>query len=96
MKQEFLHEQRWQLNQIGFHGKEINRHLQQYWPALNITPGSRVFLPLCGKSNDLLWLLAQGYCLLSIIPSSKCRGHRSVYRHRKYRHFTAVGAILSY
>ncbi|MFZ2170906.1 MAG: thiopurine S-methyltransferase [Methylococcaceae bacterium] len=60
MHQEFWHE-RWQLNQIGFHSEEINCHLQKYWPAWNIAPGSRVFVPLCGKSNDMLWLLAQGY-----------------------------------
>jgi thiopurine S-methyltransferase len=65
MQQEFWHE-RWQLNQIGFHSEEINRHLQQYWPALNIMPDSRVFLPLCGKSNDILWLFAQGYDVIGV------------------------------
>ena len=65
MQQEFWHE-RWQLNQIGFHNEEINRHLQQYWPTLKITPGSRVFVPLCGKSNDMLWLLSQGYEVIGV------------------------------
>jgi thiopurine S-methyltransferase len=60
MQKEFWHE-RWQLNQIGFHSEEINRHLQQHWPALNMAPSGRVFVPLCGKSKDMLWLLAQGY-----------------------------------
>ncbi len=59
MQREFWHE-RWQLNQIGFHSEEINLHLQQYWPILNIASGSRVFVPLCGKSKDMLWLLTQG------------------------------------
>jgi thiopurine S-methyltransferase len=65
MQQEFWHE-RWQLNQIGFHSDEINRHLQHFWPSLNIAAGSRVFVPLCGKSNDLLWLLAQGYEVIGV------------------------------
>jgi len=65
MQQEFWHE-RWQLNQIGFHNEEINRHLQQYWPTLKITPGSRVFVPLCGKSKDMLWLLARGYEVIGV------------------------------
>lgn len=65
MQQEFWHE-RWEQNQIGFHNEEVNRHLQQFWPALNVTPGSRVFVPLCGKSHDLLWLRAQGYEVIGV------------------------------
>lgn len=53
--------QRWEQNQIGFHNLEINPLLQGFWPALAVNPGRRVFAPLCGKSKDLLWLLAQGY-----------------------------------
>ena len=65
MQQEFWHE-RWQLNQIGFHSEKVNHHLQQNWPALSITPGKRVFVPLCGKSNDMLWLLAQGHEVIGV------------------------------
>jgi len=65
MQQEFWHE-RWQLNQIGFHSEEINRHLQKIWPALNVVPSCRVFVPLCGKSNDMLWLLAQGHEVIGV------------------------------
>jgi thiopurine S-methyltransferase len=57
MHQEFWLE-RWQQDQIGFHSADINRHLQQHWFALDIAPGSRVFVLLFGKSNDILWLLA--------------------------------------
>ncbi len=65
MQQEFWHE-RWQLNQIGFHNQEINGHLQHNWPTLNIAAGRRVFVPLCGKSNDMLWLLAQGFEVIGV------------------------------
>jgi thiopurine S-methyltransferase len=65
MQHEFWH-QRWQQNQIGFHSDEINRHLQQQWPKLGVEPNSRVFVPMCGKSNDMLWLLAQGYQVLGV------------------------------
>jgi thiopurine S-methyltransferase len=65
MQQEFWHE-RWQLNQIGFHSEEMNRHLQRNWPALTISAGSRVFVPMCGKSNDMLWLLAQGFEVIGV------------------------------
>jgi thiopurine S-methyltransferase len=65
MNQEFWHE-RWQQNQIGFHCEDINPHLQKIWPALNIASGSRVLVPLCGKSNDMLWLLAQGVEVIGV------------------------------
>lgn len=65
MQHEFWH-QRWQQNQIGFHSDEINPHLQQQWPKLGVEPNSRVFVPMCGKSNDMLWLLAQGYHVVGV------------------------------
>ncbi len=58
--------ERWQQSQIGFHCEEINPHLQRFWPILNVAPGSPVFVPLCGKSNDMLWLLAQGYEVIGV------------------------------
>lgn len=65
MHAEFWHE-RWQQNQIGFHNDEINPHLEQYWPALAIAEGSRVFVPLCGKSTDMLWLLSQDLRVMGV------------------------------
>jgi len=51
-------QQRWQNNQIGFHQSDINKLLRKHWPALTRTLGSdgEVFVPLCGKSRDMLWL----------------------------------------
>jgi len=54
-------QQRWADNQIGFHQAQVNPYLQKYWPALGLVPGSRVLVPLCGKSLDLAWLAGQGY-----------------------------------
>ena len=65
MQKEFWQE-RWQQNQIGFHSEEINHHLLKVWPALNIAPGSRVFVPFCGKSKDMLWLQAQGFEVIGV------------------------------
>ncbi|MEQ1530775.1 MAG: thiopurine S-methyltransferase [Methylococcales bacterium] len=65
MQQEFWLE-RWQQNQIGFHSEEINRHLQTYWPTLNVSKEALVFVPLCGKSIDMLWLLAQGFEVIAV------------------------------
>lgn len=58
--------ERWERNQIGFHEDEVNTHLQAFWPAVGLPPGSRVFVPLCGKSRDLLWLRAQGHQVVGV------------------------------
>ena len=65
MHPDFWHE-RWQNRQIGFHRDEAHPYLTQFWPTLGIAPGSRVFVPLCGKSNDLLWLRAQGHEVVGV------------------------------
>lgn len=65
MRARFWHE-RWQQNQIGFHQDEINPYLQNYWPKLQVPEGAKVFVPLCGKSIDMLWLRAEGYQVLGV------------------------------
>ena len=58
--------ERWEKNQIGFHEQEINSHLQEFLATLNIPKGSTIFVPLCGKSRDILWLLSQGYQVIAV------------------------------
>lgn len=53
--------ERWEQGQIGFHERDINNHLQKFWDSSNIQASSHVFIPLCGKSKDILWLLSEGY-----------------------------------
>lgn len=65
MQHEFWLE-RWKQNQIGFHKQEINPYLQYYWSRLAVSQGDRVFVPLCGKSNDMLWLRAMGYQVVGV------------------------------
>lgn len=60
MHHEFWHN-KWQKNEIGFHLPEANPLLVNYFPALQLKPGSRIFVPLCGKTLDIHWLLAQGF-----------------------------------
>jgi thiopurine S-methyltransferase len=52
---------RWENMQIGFHEGDVNRMLAAHIGALGLYPGARIFLPLCGKTRDIAWLLAQGY-----------------------------------
>ncbi len=53
--------QRWEANLIGFHGSQPNPLLVAYFNALALTKGSRIFVPLCGKTLDIGWLLSNGY-----------------------------------
>lgn len=52
---------KWERNEIGFHGSEAHPLLREHFDALALAPGSRIFLPLCGKTLDIHWLLAQGH-----------------------------------
>jgi thiopurine S-methyltransferase len=60
---DFWH-QRWRDNQIGFHQSRATPLLEQYWDAIEVPAGGRVFVPLCGKSLDLLWLAGRGHRVL--------------------------------
>ncbi len=60
MKTNYWH-QKWERGDIGFHENEANPLLIEHFEKLNLAKGSRVFLPLCGKSRDAAWLLASGY-----------------------------------
>ena len=53
--------QKWKKNDIGFHKSEANPILVKYFKELSLVKGSRVFLPLCGKTLDIPWLLSNGY-----------------------------------
>ncbi|HLN48942.1 MAG TPA: thiopurine S-methyltransferase [Steroidobacteraceae bacterium] len=65
MQSEFWHE-RWRTGQIGFHQSSVDRNLKRHWPALRLGVGSRVFVPLCGKSLDMLWLRDQGHPVIGV------------------------------
>ena len=40
--------------------------LEQHWNALALPASSRVFVPLAGKSLDMLWLAARGHRVLGV------------------------------
>ena len=58
--------ERWEREEIGFHQDEVNPYLRQYWQELHLARGSVVFVPLCGKSSDMLWLREQGHQVLGV------------------------------
>ncbi len=70
MNNDFWNE-RWQKNEIGFHRKSINHYLVNHWQTLGSSPNDSVFVPLCGKSVDLIWLAKQCRSVLAIELSMK-------------------------
>lgn len=56
----FWHD-KWANREIAFHQSATHALLVRHLPALGLAPHSRVFVPLCGKTLDIRWLLAQGH-----------------------------------
>ena len=61
-----LWQQCWRDQQTDFHQKEVNRLLTRFWRGLDLARGSRVFVPLCGKSLDMIWLAQQGHEVIGL------------------------------
>ena len=56
----------WRDKRTDFHQKTVNHLLARFWPGLNLVHGSRVFVPLCGKSLDMIWLAKQGHEVIGV------------------------------
>ena len=59
MDPSFWH-QRWKNNEIAFHESKANPLLVKHFNDLSVANGSRIFVPLCGKTLDISWLLSHG------------------------------------
>ncbi len=62
MQPDFWHD-RWNRQQIGFHEPAPNPLLLDHVDALGLSRGARVFVPLCGKTLDIDWLLERGHAV---------------------------------
>ncbi len=55
---------RWRRSDIGFHQPKAHDFLERHWPALAVPKGAEVLVPLCGKSNDMVWLAENGHFVI--------------------------------
>lgn len=56
----------WRDRRTDFHQQTVNPLLARFWPSLDYAQGSRVFVPLCGKSLDMIWLAGQGHEVIGV------------------------------
>jgi thiopurine S-methyltransferase len=61
-----LWQQCWRDRRTAFHQKTVNPLLTGFWSGLGLGRGSRVFVPLCGKSLDMIWLAEQGHEVVGV------------------------------
>jgi thiopurine S-methyltransferase len=66
--------ERWARHEIGFHQSAVNEYLVRFWPMLSLPDDAPTFVPLCGKTLDMRWLLERGHSVLGIeIARNACR-----------------------
>ncbi|MBL4894346.1 MAG: thiopurine S-methyltransferase [Emcibacter sp.] len=65
---------KWEELDIAFHENEANPLLVKHFKELSLPPGSRLFIPLCGKTLDISWLLSKGYSVAGAELSEKAIG----------------------
>lgn len=58
--------QLWRDQQIDFHQKTVNNFLTSFWNDLDHSKKSRIFVPLCGKTLDMIWLADQGHEVIGV------------------------------
>jgi len=73
MKPEFWQD-RWLRGETGFHQGDVNPYLAYYYgskgPDVEHRSDLKVFVPLCGKSIDMNWLVQNGYQVVAAECSS--------------------------
>ncbi|WP_120500100.1 thiopurine S-methyltransferase [Roseovarius sp. EL26] len=52
---------RWENNHLGWHQEKAHPLLVTHLQEIVDGAASRIFVPLCGKTLDIGWLLSQGY-----------------------------------
>lgn len=90
-------ESRWKKGNTGFHSDEIYRGLLQYFPEKTLLRRETAFVPLCGKSEDLLWLAGKfnkvvGVDVSMIAIEEFIENHKLEVTKRSFSSFTIFDA----
>lgn len=57
---------KWRKGETGFHQSSVHQALVRFWPSLKRVTGTRVLVPLCGKSLDMCWLRDVGFHVVGV------------------------------
>lgn len=56
---------KWKKREIGFHQSEYNEYLVEFWEEIK-EDNESVFVPLCGKTRDMIFLRDAGHDILGV------------------------------
>ncbi len=93
----------WEREQIPFHREEVNPSLINFFGRLGLREGATVFVPLCGKSVDMTWMVEQGMSVFGVeLNESAARAYFaerglevSVNRESRSMSFSAGGVTIA-
>ncbi|MFT5194215.1 MAG: thiopurine S-methyltransferase [Cellvibrionaceae bacterium] len=56
----------WENGNLNFHNSKTNPFLMKFWPKLGLKQSDSAFVPLCGKTLDMVWLAEQGHQVIGV------------------------------
>jgi len=56
----------WEKNETNWHSDTITQELVEYFELFELELGDKVFVPLCGKSLDMIYIVNQGFSVVGI------------------------------
>lgn len=57
---------RWETGNTRFNEPVPHRYLVKYFDELNLSPGDSIFVPLCGKSVDMVWMMRHKHPIIGV------------------------------
>ena len=56
----------WANNETNWHSDVVTQELEKYLGLLKLESGDTVFVPLCGKSLDMIYMLNRGFSVIGV------------------------------
>ena len=56
----------WENNETNWHGDRITQELVEYFELFELETRDKVFVPLCGKSLDMIYIMNQGFSVVGV------------------------------